>query len=264
MDEARIAATAEELLGAYESGVPVDPPAKSRGLPLEEAYAVQLAQVKRWMYGGARIAGHKVGLTSAPMREQMGVDQPDYGHLMESMFHLERQPIATSAFLQPRVEPEVAFVLAKPLTGPGVTAADAMAAVDFVVPALEIIDSRIKDWKISLPDTIADNASSGGVVLGSRPVRLGDVDLADSQCMLTRSTADGEVDQAGAGSGGAVLGTPLNALVWLANTLGALGSGLSAGHVILPGSITASVPVTPGDTFTATMSGLGDVTATFT
>lgn len=241
----------EELLGAYGSGVPVAPPR----LDLADAYGVQLAQVERWRAGGRVVKGHKVGLTSAAMREQLGVDQPDYGHLMDSMFHLERQPIEVSRFLQPKIEPEIAFVLKRPLRGPGVTAAEAMAAVDFVVPALEIIDSRIRDWQITLADTIADNASSGGVVLGSRPVRLSDVDLANTPCVLRRNG-----EQAGAGVGGAVLGTPLNALVWLANTVPV---EPAAGHVVLPGSITAAVPVTAGDTFTAEFAGLGDVTAIF-
>lgn len=242
---------AEELLGAYASGVAVGP----YDLDIADAYAVQLAQVERWRADGCRLAGHKVGLTSAAMREQLGVDQPDYGHLMDSMFHLERLPIAMSRFLQPKVEPEIAFVLKRPLRGPGVTAAEAMAAVDFVVPALEIIDSRIRDWRITLADTIADNASSGGVVLGSRPVRLGDVDLTSTPCVLHRNG-----EETGSGVGGAVLGTPLNALVWLANTVPV---ELAAGHVVLPGSITAAVPVAAGDTFTAEFAGLGDVTAIF-
>lgn len=241
----------EELLGAYAAKKPIEP----LGLDLSQAYGVQLAQVERWQAEGRVVKGHKVGLTSAAMREQLGVDQPDYGHLMDSMFQLERQPIDTARFLQPKIEPEIAFVLKRPLRGPGVNAAEAMAAVDFVVPALEIIDSRIRDWQITLADTIADNASSGGVVLGSRPVRLGDVDLANTPCVLRRNGAE-----AGTGVGGAVLGTPLNALVWLANTVPV---ELAAGHVVLPGSITAAVPVRPGDTFTAEFAGLGDVTAIF-
>ena len=246
---------AEELLGAYESGVAVAPPTEAHGLVLDDAYGVQLAQVDRWRADGARIAGHKVGLTSAAMQQQLGVDQPDYGHLTDRMFHLERLPIDTTAFLQPKVEPEIAFVLKRPLRGPGVTAAEAMAAVEFVVPALEIIDSRVRDWKITLADTIADNASSGGVVLGSRPVRPSDVDLTATACVLHRNGAE-----AGSGVGGAVLGTPLNALVWLANTVPV---ELAAGHVVLPGSVTAAVPVTAGDTVIAEFAGLGDVTAIF-
>ena len=192
------------------------------------------------------------------MQRQLGVDQPDYGHLLDRMFWPEYEPIPIGRFLQPRVEPEMAFVLARPLRGPGVTVADAIAAVDFVLPALELIDSRIRDWKIGLADTIADNASSGGVVLGSSPVPLGAADLRLAGCTLHKN---GEL--AGTGAGGAVLGSPLTSLVWLANTVGARGVALEAGQVILPGSVTAAIPVGAGDTVTATFAGLGSVTARF-
>ena len=138
------------------------------------------------------------------------------------------------------------------------TAADAVAAVDFVLPALEIIDSRIADWKITLPDTIADNASSGGVVLGTRPVRLDGAGPVADGLPAAPQRRTGRT-----GAGGAVLGSPLNALVWLANVLGERGVTLEAGHVVLPGSITAAVPVDPGDTLTATFAGIGSVTARF-
>jgi 2-keto-4-pentenoate hydratase len=163
-----------------------------------------------------------------------------------------------SRFLQPRAEPEIAFVLGRPLAGPGVTVAEALAAVDFVLPALEIIDSRITDWKITLPDTVADNASSGAVVLGSRPVRPDALDLSLTGCLLLRN---GVIT--GTGAGGAVLGSPVNALVWLANTLGQRGAGLEAGHVILPGSVCAAVPFGPGDTVSAAFDRIGTVSVTF-
>ena len=250
---------AELLLEVYSSREPVEPlTAKFAGLTVDDAYEIQLLQVRRWLAGGARIKGHKVGLTSAAMQRQLGVDQPDYGHLLDRMFWLEYEPIPIDRFLQPRVEPEMAFVLARPLQGPGVTVAEAIAAVDFVLPALELIDSRIRDWKIGLADTIADNASSGGVVLGSSPAALDAVDLRLAGCNLHKN---GEL--AGTGACGAVLGSPLRALVWLANTVGARGVELEAGQVILPGSVTASIPVGPGDTVTATFAGLGRVTARF-
>jgi 2-keto-4-pentenoate hydratase len=162
---------ANELLDAYASGMPVAPlTAAHPMLTVDEAYAIQQAQVASWTAAGAVVKGHKVGLTSAPMQAQLGVDQPDFGVLLDSMFLLEGVPVPVSRFLQPRAEPEIALVPRRRLVGPGVTVAEALAAVDFVLPALEIIDSMIADWKITLPDTIADNASSGGVVLGSRPV----------------------------------------------------------------------------------------------
>jgi 2-keto-4-pentenoate hydratase len=251
---------AEILLGAYTSRQPVEPlTEKYAGLTLEDAYKIQLLQVRRWLSAGARIKGHKVGLTSAAMQRQLGVGQPDYGHLLDSMFWLENEPVPASRFLQPRVEPEIAFVLARELRGPGVTVADAIGAVGFVLPALELIDSRIRDWRIKLLDTIADNASSAGVVLGSTPVPLTATDLRLAGCNLHKN---GEV--AGTGAGGAVLGSPLTALVWLANTLGERGVVLQPGQVILPGSVTAAIPVGAGDTVTATFAGLGSVTVRFT
>src|SRR5580700_4567157 len=250
---------AEVLLGAYASRKPVEPLTEQyEGLTVRDAYEIQLLQVARWTADGARIKGHKVGLTSPAMQRQMNVDQPDYGHLLDRMFWPEYDPIPLSGFLQPRIEPETAFVLARPLRGPGVTVADAIAAVALVLPALELIDSRIRDWKIGLADTIADNASSGGVVLGSSPVPLGATDLRLAGCTLHKN---GEL--AGTGAGGAVLGSPLTSLVWLANTVGARGVALEAGHVILPGSVTAAIPVGAGDTVIATFAGLGSVTARF-
>jgi 2-keto-4-pentenoate hydratase len=248
---------ADLLLSAYQTRIPVEPlTEKYRDLTLDDAYQIQLLQIQRRVSAGARVAGHKVGLTSVAMQRQMGVSQPDYGHLLDDMFWLEHQPIPASHFLQPRFEPEVALVLERTLHGPGVTVAEAVAAVGFVLPALELIDSRIRDWKIGLLDTIADNASSAGVVLGSSPAPLSAVDTRLGGCNLRRN---GEL--AGTGAGGAVLGSPLTSLVWLANTVGAHGVVLEAGHVVLPGSITASIPVCPGDTVTATFAGLGSVTA---
>jgi 2-keto-4-pentenoate hydratase len=250
---------AGELLGAYASRKPVEPlTGRYDDLTVDDAYAIQLLQVQAWLADGARVRGHKVGLTSAVMQRQFGVSQPDYGHLLDRMFWAEREPVPVSCFLQPRVEPETALVLARPLRGPGVTVADAIAAVGFALPALELIDSRIAEWRIGLADTIADNASSGGVVLGSTPVPLAGVDLRLAGCNLHQNGA-----LAGTGAGGAVLGSPLIALAWLANTLGARGVVLEEGQVILPGSVTASVPVGPGDTVTATFAGLGSVTARF-
>jgi 2-keto-4-pentenoate hydratase len=259
MDTASVEKAAGELLGAYESGLAVPP--LTAGLPdlsVSDAYAIQLAQVDVWTGAGATVKGHKVGLTSAAMQRQLSVDQPDFGHLLDTMFLPEGVTADIGRFLQPRAEPEVAFVLGRPLRGPGVTVAEALAAVDFVLPALEIIDSRIADWKITLPDTVADNASSGAVVLGSRPVRPDALDLSLAGCLLHRN---GRLE--GTGAGGAVLGSPVNALVWLANTLGPLGVTLQAGHVVLPGSVCAAIPFGPGDTVSAAFDRIGSVSITF-
>jgi 2-keto-4-pentenoate hydratase len=250
---------ARQLLDAYGTGKPIAPLTSTYdGMTLEDAYAIQLLQIEERLAGGRVVKGHKVGLTSAAMQRLLGVDEPDYGHLLDDFFYLEHAPIPLDRFLQPRIEPEVAFVLARPLRGPGVTVSEAIAAVDFVLPALEIVDSRIEAWKIGLLDTIADNASSGAVVLGSTPTPVGEVDLRLAGAVMTRN---GTV--VGTGAGGAVLGSPITSLVWLANTLGARGVTLEAGHVVLPGSICAMSPVAAGDTFTATFAGLGSVTARF-
>lgn len=253
------AEAANRLLGAYQTGKPIPPLSQTyEGITLDDAYAIQLLQIDALRAQGRVVRGHKVGLTNARVQAQLGVDQPDYGHLMDDFFYLEQVPIAWGRFIQPKVEPEVAFVLREPLRGPGVTVMQAISAIDYVLPALEIVDSRIEDWRISITDTIADNASSGALVLGSTPTPMGEVDLRLVGCTFHRN---GQVVATGAG--GAVLGSPLNSLIWLADTVGALGITLEPGHVILPGSVTPMVTVAPGDTFTATFAGLGSVTARF-
>jgi 2-keto-4-pentenoate hydratase len=259
MDTAAVEKAARGLLEAYATGIPVPPLTQTApGLSVPDAYAVQLAQVAAWTADGAVVKGHKVGLTSAAMQRQLGVSEPDFGHLLDTMFLPAGVTADIGRFLQPRAEPEIAFVLRRPLRGPGVTVADALAAVDFVLPALEIIDSRIADWKITLADTIADNASSGALVLGSRPVRPDTLDLSLTGGLIYRN---GRIE--GTGAGGAVLGSPVNALVWLANTLGPLGAGLEAGHVVIPGSICAAIPFGPGDTVSAAFDRIGTVSVTF-
>lgn len=255
LDEAGLAG---RLLEAYRTGKPINPftPGLPPGTGLDAAYRVQRTQVEAWVREGDAVKGHKVGLAARAMQTQMGVGQPDFGHLTASMFHLEHMPIPRGTFIQPRVEPEVAFVLGRSLTGPGVTVGDAVRAVDYVLPALEFVDSRIADWQIKIFDTIADNASSGGLVLGSRPVPVDRLDLRLMGCTLH---INGEFVASGAG--GAVLGSPLTSLVWLANTLGPLGVSLEPGHVVLPGSMTRAFPVAGGSHVVAQMAGLGSVTA---
>ncbi len=247
------------LLEAYRTATPVRPlTERYPELDVAGAYAIQQAQLRRWLDEGRKVLGRKVGLTSRAMQRQLGVSQPDFGVLRDDMFYPEAARLPVDAFIQPRIEPEVAFVLKRGLGGPGVTVADAAAAVAFVLPALEVIDSRIADWKISIADTIADNASSGGVVLGSTPRSLDSLDLPVVGCNLYRGGV-----LAATGAGGAVLGSPLLAVAWLANTLGGHGSMLEEGQVVLSGSLTAAQPVLPGDSWTAHFAGLGRVTASF-
>jgi 2-keto-4-pentenoate hydratase len=172
------------------------------------------------------------------------------------MFHAAHEPLADT-FIQPRIEPELAFVLGRRLAGPGLDVADAARAVDHVLPALEIVDSRIRDWRITIFDTVADNASSGAVILGETPVALADLELSSVGCRFARNGIVAET-----GTGAAVLGSPLNALVWLANAIGAMGIALEAGHVVMSGSMTRTLPIVAGDIVTATFDGLGSVTAT--
>jgi 2-keto-4-pentenoate hydratase len=252
-------AIAGELLDAYGSGKTAAPLTTSHGgLTLDDAYEIQQIQTRRRLAGGARIVGYKVGLTSAAMQQQLGIDQPDYGVLFGDMTYPADAPIPAARFLQPRAEPEVALVLDRPLTGPGLTVSDVLRAVAYALPAIEIIDSRITDWKIALVDTIADNASSGGFVLGSSPLPMAAADLALVGCVFRQN---GRIVQTGAGA--AVLGSPLHAATWLANTLTARGVSLAEGDVILTGSVTAAVPVRAGDTVTASFDRLGSVTAVF-
>lgn len=258
MEVTHVEQAAAKLLKAYETGRPIRPLiADHPQATIEDAYRIQQRQVEEWTSRGETVRGHKVGLASVAIQRQMGVQQPDFGHLTPRMFHLEHAPIPASSYMQPRIEPEIAFVLGRRLEGPGVTVADAIRAVDCVLPALEIVDSRIQDWKISIVDTIADNASSGGVILGSTPSRLSDVDLRTAGCVLY---TNGLV--AATGASGAVLGSPLNALVWLANTVGPLGVTLEPGHVVLPGAMTRAVPIAAGDTIVTKIAGIGSVTAT--
>lgn len=253
--EVREAAAA--LLGAYRSGTPIPPlSATYPGATIADAYRIQQEQVRAWADAGDHVRGHKIGLVSAAIQRQMGVHEPDYGHLTAGMFRSEHRPIPAGAFLQPRIEPEIAFVLGAPLRGPGVTVDDARRAVRCLLPALEIVDSRIRDWRISIVDTIADNASTGAVILGSTPIDPADVDLASTSCVLLRNGTVAET-----GTGAAVLGTPLNALAWLANAVGGLGVSLGPGQVVLSGSITRAIALAPGDSITADFSGIGRVTA---
>lgn len=250
---------AAQLSSAYRSGTPIAPLSTTfENFDTEDAYRVQQLQTEGWVRAGRSIVGRKVGLTSAAMRAQLGVDQPDYGVLLEDTEYPSGSTVAVDAFISPRVEPEIAFVLASALTGPGVTVDDAVAAIDHVRASLEIIDSRIADWRIGLVDTIADNASFGGFVLGDTVLLVGGLELADVACSLARNGVEVH-----SGVADAVLGSPINALVWLANTLGERGISLEAGQVVLPGSITAAVPVRAGDTFTAHFAGIGIVGITF-
>jgi 2-keto-4-pentenoate hydratase len=192
------------------------------------------------------------------MQQLLGVDEPDFGVLLDDMFVEDGDEIPLDSLLQPRVEAELAFVMDRDLAGPGVTTAKALAAVAGVLPAIEVVDSRVADWRIKLVDTVADNASSGLLVVGGRMRRIEDLDLRLIGVVVSRN---GEMIDTGAGA--AALGNPARCVAWLANKLGSLGSGLRAGDVVLPGAVHKMVPVRPGDVFRAEFSRLGAVTTRF-
>ncbi|WP_367573476.1 2-keto-4-pentenoate hydratase [Streptomyces griseoaurantiacus] len=232
--------------------------ATDTGTGVESAYAVQRLNVERGRAAGRRVVGRKIGLTSPVVQRQLGVSRPDFGALFADMEVARGDEVPHGALLQPRVEAEVALVLARDLPHADSTAVDVLRAVDFALPALEIVDSRIAGWDITLLDTVADNAASGRYVLGGSPVPLAGLDLREVRMSMTR---DGEV--VSEGTGAACLGSPLNAAVWLARTLAGLGDPLRAGDVVLTGALGPMVPASPGDTFEAEVSGLGTVQAGF-
>jgi len=228
------------------------------GMTVSDSYEIQRMVIARRVADGAVVRGHKVGLSSRAMQQMMGVDEPDYGHLLSDMFVAEYSTIDISTLCAPRVEVEVAFVLAEDLPAPGCTVADVLRCTAFVCPALEIIDSRIVDWDIGLLDTIADNASSGLLVLGGHPTPPSAVDLRTLGAVLR---SNGTLVDTGAA--GAVLGNPATAVAWLANTLHPLGVRLEAGHVVLPGSCTRAHDVHAGQTIRADFDVLGHVSVRF-
>ena len=233
-------------------------------LDVVDAYQIQLLNVRGRLAGpdargGTSIHGHKVGLSSEAMQQMMGVDEPDYGHLLSDMALAEDTPVSAGRYCYPRVEVEVAFVLGEGLPGEGCTEDDVLAATEAVAPAIELIDSRIRDWDIRIGDTIADNASSAGYVLGPDRVKPADLDLKTIPARLYRNG-----EQVAEGRSDAVLGDPATAVAWLARKVAAFGVTLEAGQVVLPGSVHRAVDVHPGDEFEAVLDGLGTVRLSFT
>ncbi len=258
MDDATMREIAARLERAERDRIAIDPPAAGASMSVADAYRIQMINVERRAGGGRRIVGRKVGLTSAAMQKMFGVNEPDFGHLFDDMMIADGAECRAGSLLQPRVEPEIAFVLGRELRGPGVTREAVMAAAEYVTPALEIIDSRIRDWKITLPDTIADNASSARVVLGARRSRPGALDLGAAALTLEKN---GAVVERGLGS--AVMGHPAQPVAWLANKLAEFGQTLTAGSVIIPGALCRAVEVGAGDSIVANFEGLGSVSVRF-
>ncbi|MEV7007229.1 2-keto-4-pentenoate hydratase [Streptosporangium sp. NPDC051022] len=264
LDGTRRASVAERLWEAERDRAPIEPPTDAYpDIDVVDAYEIQLINIRRRLAAGARVYGHKVGLSSPVMQRMMGVDEPDYGHLLDTMVLSQDAPIPAGRYCYPRIEVEIGYVLGASLPGEGCTEADVLAATEYVVPSIELIDSRVRDWRIRLADTIADNASSAGVILGDArmsPAELtaAGMDIADIDVVLY--SGDAEIT---GGNTSAVLGDPTTAVAWLARKVASFGVKLEAGHVILPGSCTRAVDARAGDTFHAEFAGLGSVTARF-
>ena len=250
---------AADLAQAERSREPITPLTSAYpDIDVVDAYEIQLINIRQRVAEGARILGHKVGLSSLAMQQMMGVDEPDYGHLLDEMQVFEDTPVKAGRYLYPRVEVEVGFILGADLPGAGCTEDDVLAGTEALVPSIELIDTRITDWKIGLCDTIADNASSAGFVLGGARVSPHDVDVKAIDAVLTRN---GEV--VAEGRSDAVLGNPVTAVAWLARKVESFGVRLRKGDIVLPGSCTRAIDVRAGDEFVADFSGLGPVRLSF-
>ena len=249
----------DALYDALTAGKTLAPlTSRHEGITVDDAYAIQQQLMKRRLAAGEKVIGKKIGVTSQAVMDMLGVGQPDFGWLTDAMVYNEGESIPMSRLIQPKAEGEIAFVLKKTLKGPGVSVADVLAATEGVMACFEIVDSRIENWKIKIQDTVADNASCGVFVLGDRLVNVRDVDLATCGMVLEKN---GEI--AATGAGAAALGHPANAVAWLANTLGAHGTALEAGEVVLSGSLAAMVPVKAGDSLRVAIGGIGGCSVRF-
>ncbi len=260
MDAATIDRYGDELYRALRERFTV-PPLTERepGITVDDAYRIQLRILKlRMETDHERVVGKKIGVTSAVVQKTFGVEQPDFGHLLSGMQLHDGDTVPTDRLIQPRAEGEIAFVLKSDLAGPGIRPEDVLAATDCVRACFEIVDSRIRDWKIKIEDTVADNASSGMFVVGRQSVPVAKADLTGCRMRLEKN---GET--VGTGTGAASMGSPVNAMVWLANQLGSLGIVLRAGEIILSGSLGPLVPVVRGDGMKLSIEGIGETSVSF-
>ncbi|MBR9912774.1 MAG: 2-oxopent-4-enoate hydratase [Gammaproteobacteria bacterium] len=260
MDKQQISACGDELYAAMVEGKTVAPLTQRYELSIDDAYHISLQMLERRIAAGARVIGKKIGVTSKAVQAMLNVHQPDFGYLTHDMAYSQGEEMPISAkLIQPKAEGEIAFILKKDLLGPGITNADVLAATDCVMPCFEVVDSRIENWQIKIQDTVADNASCGLFVLGDSAVSPGKVDLSTCGMVVEKN---GQIISTGAGA--AALGSPVNCVTWLANTLGTFGIPLKAGEVILSGSLVPLEPVQAGDFMTVSIGGIGSASVRFT
>ncbi|MEK4921313.1 2-keto-4-pentenoate hydratase [Cytobacillus sp. FSL R5-0569] len=248
----------DSLLRAERNGIGVPPiTTMHSGIKIHDAYKIQLKTIEQKVKEGEKVVGKKIGLTSKAMQELLGVNQPDYGHLMDGMTVPNLGTIQWEKVIKPKVEAEIAFILKNEIKGPNITNKDVIEATDYILPALEIVDSR-NDWKITIQDTIADNASSGLYILGDRKFDISEIDLINEEVTLYKNEV---IMNKGVGS--ASLGNPVTSVAWLANTLHEYGVALEAGEVILSGALSAAIEANKGDNFKASFANLGEVKVSF-
>jgi 2-oxopent-4-enoate/cis-2-oxohex-4-enoate hydratase len=259
MDAQLISRLGDELFVALTECKPVEPlTSRYPGITVADAYAIQQRLLTRRVAAGEEIVGKKIGVTSKAVMDMLGVGQPDFGMLTNAMWYRDGGAIDARTLIQPKAEAEIAFRLKRDLKGPGVTASDVLIATESVFACFEIVDSRIRDWKIKIQDTIADNASCGVFVISEAPVDPNKVDLL--ACPMTMEK-NGEVVAMGTGT--ATMGSPLNAVAWLANEMGRLGVTLRAGETVLSGALGAMVPVAKGDRLRMNIGGIGACSVSF-
>lgn len=258
LTEAERSQAADTLMEAERTGRQTSQLSRAfPGLEIEDSYAIQSEVARRKLAAGQRLIGHKVGLTSKAMRHSVQIDEPDYGHLLDTMMVEDGSKVAHGAYCVPRIEPELAFILGAELRGPGVTLQDVLRATEYVIPALEIIDARIQDPRI-ITDTVADNGAAAGIILGRCLLEPHETDLRWVSAVLYRNA---EIEETGVAAG--VLGHPALGVAWLANKLARFGTPLLAGHIVLSGSFTRPVRAEVGDTIRGDFGPLGSVCVQF-
>ena len=261
LPESRILSLGDELFAALRARSVLEPLTnREAGIDVDDAYRISLQFLKRREAEGERVIGKKIGVTSKPVQDMLGVHQPDFGFLTDRMHVANGSTvsIAGSGLIQPRAEGEIAFVLKKDLRGPGITEEQVLDATEYVAPCFEIVDSRIRDWKIKIQDTVADNASCGVFVVGDARIDPRSLDLAAATMEIHKNG-----QHVASGVGAAVQGHPATAVAWLANTLGRFGIPFLAGEVILSGSLAPLLPAVPGDRFEMSIAGIGTASIGF-